>query len=807
MKKLSLAIAITGMCLVLKAQYNSSDGKGLQPTGTYRTLNIFINIIYDLTPALNPFPNNDAAWPYTTIEGVTTTGPTYFTDYIDVNYTTPSNVHGTETRLFHESSFGRLIILGDMIVVNIRQSRIDPYGGSFTSDQLITGCRNMINTAGVNTAFGHNSLADYDSNRDSEVDFVQYFCRNGTSTFGGYSYDTGYSSFGGEIAFNGTPHSINIYTYQQVDVGDISKRYKHISIHEFAHNLFGNNSFHTSGGNHYKTSHITTFMGLQGGWGLMGAASSSIVSCNAFERWRLNWTSATYNPSGIRIQANGINADIEKASGAKTFYLRDFVSTGDAIRIKLPYKENTESSNQYIWLENHQINSNSKLDFFQYTVGNACIPDGTAGIQAYYQVGKDVLSGSSSSSVWPPDETDNLKVISAEGNWDMIQDGTQNDCIPFANRKVLKQTSENPISGNNDQMQTFYNPTASSLMGYGTDDIYGYVKKYPGGTVNSSLPALGDNSDAFTNNTKIGIATNPSSTNALTYYVIQYLGNISPQATTRNNRKIFLNGLQISFTLNGSDQFGSIYKVDIYWDKYNVDKNVRWTGDIVLNETSILKSGFSMILNQNRTPNLKTRSSATSEFSDATIFTCENNSHFTLEANSTVTLDEKSTFTLKSGSTLEINDGAKFIVKNGSKLNVESGATILIKGSGGIIMKCTGTLCVNSGATLNLQDFPSCIHLLEAGSLNSACLTNLSSVKTGNGSVKSYVSNLTLSGTTISSDSYNSGISITSSNVTIQGTGTDVIYSATNDITINGTFEVPLGATFETKNCSSSCTN
>ena len=807
MKKLSIAIAITCMCLVLKAQYNSSDGDGIQPTGTYRTLNIFINIIYDKTPASNPFPNNDVAWPYTNIEGVTTTGPTYFTDYIDVNYTTPSNVHGTESRLFHESSFGRLIILGDMMVVNIKQSTIDPAGGSFSAGELITGCLNMINTLGVNTTFGHNSLADYDSNSDTEVDFVQYFCRNGTSTFGEYTYDTGFSSSGGQIAFNGIPHTINIYSYQQVDVGDISKRYKHISIHEFAHNLFGDNSFHTSGGNHYKTYQTTTFMGLQGGWGLMGAASSSLVSCNAFERWRLNWTSATYNSSGIRIQANGVNADIEKASGAKTFYLRDFVSTGDAIRIKLPYKENTGSSNQYIWLENHQINSNSKLDFFQYTVGNTCIPDGTPGIYAYYQVGKDVLSGSLKSDVWPSNETDNLKVISAEGNWDMIQDGTQNDCLNWANRKVLKQTSENPLLGNNDQMQTFYNPTASSLIGYEHDDIFSYVKKYSNGTINTSLPNLGDNLDAFTNNTKIGIATNPSSANTLTYYVTQSNGNILPQTTTRNNRKIFLNGLQISFTLNGSDQFGSIYKVDIYWDKYNVDKNVRWTGDIVLNETSILKSGFSMILNQNRTPNLKTRVAATSEFSNATIFTCENNSHFTLEANSTVTLDENSTFTLKSGSTLEINDGAKFIVKNGSKLNVESGATILIKGSGGIIMKCTGTLCVNSGATLNLQDFPSCIHLLEAGSLNSACLTNLSSVKTGNGSVKSYTSNLTLSGSTISSDSYNSGISITSSNVTIQGTGTDVIYEATNDITINGTFEVPIGATFEAKICSASCTN
>lgn len=60
-----------------------------------------------------------------------------------------------------------------MIVVNIRQSTIDPSGGSFSGEEIITGCLNMINTVGVNTAFGHNSLTDYDSNSDSKVDFVQ----------------------------------------------------------------------------------------------------------------------------------------------------------------------------------------------------------------------------------------------------------------------------------------------------------------------------------------------------------------------------------------------------------------------------------------------------------------------------------------------------------------------------------------------------------------------------------------------------------------------------------------------------------
>ena len=61
MKKLLLTIAIACICVFSKAQCNSTDGQGMQPSGTYRTLNIFINIIYDVTPAANPFPNNDAA--------------------------------------------------------------------------------------------------------------------------------------------------------------------------------------------------------------------------------------------------------------------------------------------------------------------------------------------------------------------------------------------------------------------------------------------------------------------------------------------------------------------------------------------------------------------------------------------------------------------------------------------------------------------------------------------------------------------------------------------------------------------------
>jgi hypothetical protein len=69
------------------------------------------------------------------------------------------------------------------------------------------------------------------------------------------------------------------------------------------------------------------------------------------------------------------------------------------------------------------------------------------------------------------------------------------------------------------------------------------------------------------------------------------------------------------------------------------------------------------------------------------------------------------------------------------------------------------------------------------------------------------IQTLSLNNTTISTDTYFSGSTITSANVSVQGTGTDVWYSITSGATINGPFEVPLGATFEVKVNSTSCSN
>lgn len=91
-------------------------------------------------------------------------------------------------------------------------------------------------------------------------------------------------------------------------------------IHEFAHYLIGNNSYHTG----------------YGFWGMLDAWGKKTQVANSFERSLLGW-----------IKIKSINN-----SDAKTFKdikLRDYVTTGDAVRITID-----SLKDEYFYVENHQ---------------------------------------------------------------------------------------------------------------------------------------------------------------------------------------------------------------------------------------------------------------------------------------------------------------------------------------------------------------------------------------------------------------------------------------------------------------------
>ncbi len=115
------ALILFFILLTLKAfpQYSSYNGFNLFPIDTFRFLNIFINIIYDQTPNLNPIGENPDIWQPTTTTSINVNPPSYLLNFMDTGINPGNNYNGSMTKYFTESSFNQFLLLGDFVVVNI----------------------------------------------------------------------------------------------------------------------------------------------------------------------------------------------------------------------------------------------------------------------------------------------------------------------------------------------------------------------------------------------------------------------------------------------------------------------------------------------------------------------------------------------------------------------------------------------------------------------------------------------------------------------------------------------------------------
>ena len=678
------------------AQYHSWDGQGLSPNAKSRCLNIFVNIIYDIHPDTNVYNNPNNWWPRitdTTKEGINNEAiPTYLLDWMDTVYV-PGQLHGTCTRIYGESSFDSLQITGDFMVVNIKESTICQLG-FFSSGLIQQGVFNLIRKKGFSTIYGHNHIADYDNNGNNKIDYVNILVRNITYNYGGLNPGSGYNGIIGSLYIDGMAYSIEQGTLQCVGDGNFFANPTNVVIHEIGHSLFGGNDFHTSGGNHRDIGCVMPFFNIQYGYGLMGTAGASLVSCNGYERWRMHWKhpqSADY----ISAQNSGgfvsVVSDVSKENGNVSFVLRDFVTYGDAIRIKLPYKDSETSSNQYIWLENHQI-KNDKLDFLQYSNTDECRPRGKAGVYAYYQIGRDILEGTIN-EIWDNYHRDNLKIIPAEGYYDYVMEAdTYNfDCVTdgIVNYSIRRGVS-NPFCGGQDQELHFFPLETDNLL-YVSREFHMWCKIL-NNEHDHHLAILGDTLDAFVPSTKINMATNPSTCNAKTYHSNNSRynsGYIVTSNTNKNTQTTYLTGLSIEMLKKSR----STIRVNIRWDDYDITNDTRWTGNIVLKDTAILTTPYSITLAQNRTVALPYRDTVTGLFAGRTQWTCEAGSYFRQNDSTHVYLTENSSLIFQSESIYEQAEDAVMHVQTGCSLLVQSGANA----------KFLGTLEIDSGAVVTLD--------------------------------------------------------------------------------------------------------
>ena len=697
-------------------QVSSQNGYRMFPQGNYRVLNIFVNIIYDQTPERDPLKDNfEDPWPSVTKAGLNESIPTYLSEFLDTDFAENKRLNGTMTRLYFESSFGALLILGDFVVVNILQSDLSSKteGQNFDYRKLVSKVVAQINQEGLHTIYGHDEIADYDQDGDGKIDFTQILVRNSVNKRKPYNYgskDIGDGVTGmvmpEEIKFKDGSLGIGLFSYQGVGMKSISQTPSNIVIHELSHNLLGDNGFHTSGGNHFGTpnQYTSTSMGLQRGYGLMGGGS--LVSCNGFERWRLGWTNHEYNPNKIPVSALNtafelVSSDVKKNKQKQTIYLRDFVTYGDVVRIRLPYKDGVNASNQYLWLENHQVTKNEKLDWLVYSNRIPdCRPKGKSGVYAYIQVGKDVLIGDRN-QVYSNNETDNLYIVSAEGNWDMEFLGKQWDCPVWGERSVFSYVRENPLSGANDQSPVFINRDTDVINSRKHGHVVSIKKK--NGVVYDVGSDIGDEFDPFVDGSKLSLSTNPTPSNLRTYYVQQYQGKVRPVFPERNTNTIYLTGLSIDFETVESKEFGQLMKVEIDWDQYNVEEDVRWTGDIAVTEELVLTTNKTIDLDQNRNANIERRDPYTKEFAQHTTMTFKENSKILLEDNAQINIMNKSALVIEQGASLVINPGAKIVVEANAVLQLKAGAKVLIQNGGQLIVKEGGYFSGSPEAVVNCE--------------------------------------------------------------------------------------------------------
>ena len=444
-----------------QSQRYSWEGNGVSPNAKVGCLNIFVNIIYDVHPEYNDHFPDTTYWPPVSnpaLEGVNNTAiPKYLLDWMDTAYV-PGLLHGTCTRIYGESSFDSLQIFGDFVVVNILESTVLTFNNnSFTAFGIGKAAINLINANGLQTIYGHNKISDYDYNHDGKIDFMNLLIRNIKKPYANINPGSGYGSPPGEsVKIEEIYYAAKAGTCQCVGDKNFYTNPTGIVIHEISHNLFGDNSFHTSGGNHRETGCTLPFLNIQFGYGLMGAGGSGLVCCNGYERWRMHWKhpqSIDYISARDISNSHSVVSDISKESGNRNFILRDFITYGDVVRIKLPYKDSENSSNQYIWLENHQVGSNNKLDFLKYSNIATCRPAGAAGIYAYYQIGRDTLEGTYN-QVWDWKHCDNLKIIPAEGYYDyeLHEESHYVYCVSWDEQhNAVIRGENNPFCGNQDQ--------------------------------------------------------------------------------------------------------------------------------------------------------------------------------------------------------------------------------------------------------------------------------------------------------------------------------------------------------------------
>ncbi len=682
--------------------YSSYNGYYLPAHGTLRILVVFAEIDYNVTT--DPDTQND--------QWVAHSLPDWANDLLDP-YTPTGTANGLLTQYYQEASYGQYNVIGDYLLSSNNGGIFKILESDISNNNYLDLLCNEINATmngNLITAHALNDVSYFDNwtitefgqpnitpSQDSPhiIDHVMIIWRNRLNGVGVGSYGFPYTIVGFLVSSSS----------QQ---GSFDKMPLAVCRHEYGHMIYGTNRFHAGGGGHRKNY----FIPRAGGWSNMGLSGSSLQTWNAWDRQRLGWkpTANQYNPSARNgNNTNEVNGDLDAtiSSDAGIYFLRDFVTTGDAIRIKLPFIDPDTEFPEFLWIENHSgtnIN-NSPFDRWQYQAD--CIDPLIPGLMMYLQIDREIRTSAEIGDVFGGFEG-YIRPLTADGYFDRTYGETtvQNECIDWGMQHPFTESFSNPLTGDGDQGHYVYDANNDEAIKI-EDEQLNFIE-YKNGQYFKNLFELGNTSHVFTleGNHKVDISTNPSSAS-----MMNTVGKNSPVLYENNLRKVYLNG--VSVTILEQDSIG--IKIRVRFDDVDVEDNVRWCADTIILSPVQTLSGHSLNLKSGYTVSLEQTLTATRMknpvmfegnkiFASPTHFHCRPNTIFHMETGSKLILDDESTFLLQHGSKLDIEQGGYLDLKNESEIIIKNGAVMEIGNSSQITFEDNSKITVEEGGELIIHD-------------------------------------------------------------------------------------------------------
>ncbi|MFK7969283.1 MAG: hypothetical protein AB8F95_02900 [Bacteroidia bacterium] len=463
-----------------------------------------------------------------------------------------------------------------------------------------------------------------------------------------------------------TPFKIAAGHTSARSASDAPHNWEHFK-HELAHNLFSaphyNGANGTDGDKYY----------VQRGWGLMSDTFVPFFTANAWERWWLGW----FEPKEIR--------------SAGTYRLRDFVTTGDAIRIQVP------GTQDYLWLENHQKTSKWDKRMFYNKERH---PQTRTGLYGYVVGEAGADRNRASLQIFRPSHCNLFKYINGEGLWDFVVTGKETPTEGF-NARVNRRDKPNPIAGINDLQSLRWDYNSDSVITVGV--THGNVGKKQGeshyiwaeeikGESKATYNLLGDEKDAYQAGQEISLSGVQPVLNYPSYRIRE-----------QRFKPFILNGIRIQ--IMESDTAG-VLLVKVDFDDWEIRKDKRWCGNMILpahdGERYLdIAEDVKLSMDLSGTCDRIKPHPETGTFANPTVLKVEGGRGIRLRKGSQLIIDNFSELQLDGNSQIIIEKGAKLIVRGAGKLILNDQSQVLVRRKGKLIVEADGYLRVLPQAKLS----------------------------------------------------------------------------------------------------------